>query len=78
MQLSSETQKLAPHGRTATRPHQLSTGRQLTQEITRRTQESVKRAYKKPFSRYFLTDMLEACTWGEEYYDSNEEGGTSK
>ena len=43
-----------------------------------RTQESVKRAYKKLFSRDFLTDMVEACTWGDEYYDSIEEDMTSK
>ena len=33
-----------------------------------RTQESVKQAYKKLFSRDFLTDMVEACTWEDEYY----------
>ena len=43
-----------------------------------RTQESVKRAYKELFSRDFLTDMVEACTWGDEYYYSIEEGRTSK
>ena len=43
-----------------------------------RTQESVKRAYKKLFSRDFLTDMVEACTWGDEYYESIDEGGKSK
>ena len=43
-----------------------------------RTQESVKRAYKKLFSRDFLTDMVEACTWGDEYFKSIDEGGTSK
>ena len=43
-----------------------------------RTQELVKRVYKKLFSRDFLTDMVEACTWGNEYYESIDEGGTSK
>ena len=35
-----------------------------------RYQNSVKRAYKNLFSRDLLEDMVEAGTWGDEYYES--------
>ncbi len=40
------------------------------QQLPGRYQNSVKRAYKNLFSRDLLEDMVEACTWGDEYYES--------
>ena len=40
------------------------------QHLPGRYQNSVKRAYKNLFSRDLLEDMVEACTWGDEYYES--------
>ena len=40
------------------------------QQLPGRYQNSVKRAYKNLFSRDLLEDMVEAGTWGDEYYES--------
>ena len=61
LQLSGETQKLAPHGRTATRPHQLFTGGQLPQETTRKntriSQASIQKTILKGLSNRYGRSM---------------------